>query len=85
MGIMNKQDYARWHSYQFYLSVGNVDPTIRPEGSLDVSAFPLPMCQTHIPIVRTPEECITCTEGQRKAATLGALAELGVFQPRHEH
>ncbi len=36
MGIMNKQDYARWHSYQFYLSVRNVDPTIRPEGALDV-------------------------------------------------
>ena len=31
------QDYARWHSYQFYLSVRTVDPTMRPKGSLDVS------------------------------------------------
>ena len=30
------QDYARWHSYQFYLSVRTVDPTMRPKGSLDV-------------------------------------------------
>ena len=36
LGIMNKQDYARWHSYQFYLSTRTVDPTIRPEGALDV-------------------------------------------------
>ena len=37
MGILNKQDYARWHSYQFYCSVGDADATIRPEGALDVS------------------------------------------------
>ena len=37
MGILNKQDYARWHSYQFYCSVGDADSTIRPEGALDVS------------------------------------------------
>ena len=39
MGILNKQDYARWHSYQFYCSVGDADATIRPEGALDVSTF----------------------------------------------
>ncbi len=39
MGILNKQDYARWHSYQFYCSVGDADSTIRPEGALDVSPF----------------------------------------------
>lgn len=38
LGIMNKQDYARWHSYQFYLSTGTVDPSIRPPGALDVRA-----------------------------------------------
>lgn len=37
LGIMNKQDYARWHSYQFYLSTGTVDPSIRPPGALDVT------------------------------------------------
>ncbi|CAL8464438.1 g3973 [Coccomyxa elongata] len=36
LGIMNKQDYARWHSYQFYLSTGTVDPSIRPPGALDI-------------------------------------------------
>jgi len=37
MGLLNKQDYARWHSYQFHCSIGNADDTIRPEGALDVS------------------------------------------------
>ena len=40
MGLMNKQDYARWHSYQFHCSIGDVDPTIRPAGALDVSTQP---------------------------------------------
>ena len=35
-GILNKHNYARWHSYQFHCSVGNVDATIRPEGATDV-------------------------------------------------
>ena len=35
-GILNKQNYARWHSYQFHSSVGNVDATLRPEGASDV-------------------------------------------------
>ena len=39
MGILNKQDYARWHSYQFYCSVGDADATIRPEGGLYVSTY----------------------------------------------
>ena len=42
MGLMNKQDYARWHSYQFHCSIGDVDPTIRPAGALDVSTQPAP-------------------------------------------
>lgn len=41
MGLMNKQDYARWHSYQFHCSVGNADDTIRPAGALDVSSNPV--------------------------------------------
>ena len=40
MGLMNKQDYARWHSYQLYCSIGDVDDTIRPAGAQDVSYPP---------------------------------------------
>lgn len=35
-GILNKQNYARWHSYQLHSSVGNIDATIGPEGASDV-------------------------------------------------
>lgn len=37
MGLLNKQDYARWHSYCFHVSMGYIDATIRPEGAQDVS------------------------------------------------
>ncbi|KAK9903381.1 hypothetical protein WJX75_004474 [Coccomyxa subellipsoidea] len=39
LGIMNKQDYARWHSYQFYLSTSTAKPTIQPQGAKDVAAW----------------------------------------------
>ena len=48
MGLMNKQDYARWHSYQFHCSIGDVDPTIRPAGALDVSTQPAPRPPKHV-------------------------------------
>lgn len=51
MGILNKQDYARWHSYQFYCSVGDADATIRPEGALDVSTC------SHLLFFRPKERC----------------------------
>ena len=40
LGIMNKQDYARWHSYQFYLSTSTAKPTIQPPGAKDVRSMP---------------------------------------------
>ena len=36
MSIMNKQDYARWHSYEFMLSTRTSDPTLRPPGHPEV-------------------------------------------------
>ena len=36
MGIMNKQDYARWHSYEFMLSTRTADASLRPPGHPEV-------------------------------------------------
>ena len=41
------QDYARWHSYQFYLSTRTVDPTLRPTDALDVRK-PLPFLSSQL-------------------------------------
>ncbi|BDA50039.1 probable glycosyltransferase 2 [Coccomyxa sp. Obi] len=32
LGIMNKQDYARWHSCEFVLGAKTFDPSLRPPG-----------------------------------------------------
>ena len=31
--VWNKQDYARWHSYEFGLAAGVVDPDLKPRGA----------------------------------------------------
>ena len=33
MSILNKQDYARWHGYEFHLGARTYDPSLRPPGS----------------------------------------------------
>lgn len=36
LGIMNKQDYARWHSCEFVLGAKTFDPSLRPPGHPEV-------------------------------------------------
>lgn len=36
LSILNKQDYARWHSYEFHVSTRATEPSLRPAGSPDV-------------------------------------------------
>ena len=38
LSILNKQDYARWHSYEFHVSTRATEPSLRPAGSPDVRA-----------------------------------------------
>ena len=40
MGIMNKQDYARWHSNEFMLATQTFDPSLRPPGHPEVTPLP---------------------------------------------
>jgi hypothetical protein len=47
MGIMNKQDYARWHSCEFVLGAKTFDPTLRPPGHPE--ARPLSCCSLGLP------------------------------------
>ena len=54
MGLMNKQDYARWHSYQLYCSLGEVDDTIRPAGAQDVSYPPRSLSRLEVRILSVP-------------------------------
>ena len=46
------QDYARWHSYQFYLSTGMAEPLVRPKDALDVSM--LSACSLPLPAAMPP-------------------------------
>lgn len=39
MSVLNKLDYARWHSYNFHLETGIADPLLLPAGAPDVSPF----------------------------------------------
>ena len=45
MSIMNKQDYARWHSYEFMLATKTFDPSLRPPGHPEV--IPLLLGKQH--------------------------------------
>lgn len=38
LGIMNKQDYARWHSFEFVLGAKTFDPSLRPPGHPEVGS-----------------------------------------------
>ncbi len=33
LSVLNKQDYARWHSYDFVLTTSTPDQTLHPEGA----------------------------------------------------
>jgi hypothetical protein len=51
MGIMNKQDYARWHSYEFMLSTQIADGLLRPLGHPEViSCCFCPLIHAHTSI-----------------------------------
>ena len=39
MGISNKRDYAKWHSYMFNLVTKTEDKSLKPVGSPHVSSF----------------------------------------------
>lgn len=39
LSILNKQDYARWHSYEFHVSTRATEPSLRPAGSPDVRTW----------------------------------------------
>ena len=57
MSIMNKQDYARWHSYEFMLSTRTSDPTLRPPGHPEVSRFKSPFVPMRLhPVFTTAAE-----------------------------
>ena len=50
LGIMNKQDYARWHSCEFVLGAKTFDPSLRPPGHPEACLFsPFSPC---IPLIQ---------------------------------
>lgn len=39
LSVLNKQDYARWHSYDFVLSTSTPDQTLHPRGAQVLPMF----------------------------------------------